>query len=158
VVFGRSDAPQTALAAAVGASCAIPAWYAPVQIAGRRYIDGGTTSNASVDLIDPADYDEVYVLAPMAALQPDNPLAPVARVERRVRRTITRGILRDVTRLRSHGVRVTVLTPGAEDLTVMGANLMNPRRRVAVLHTAMRTTAADIRRQRQAAQDEAQYG
>jgi len=158
VVFGRADAPQAPLAAAVGASCAIPAWYAPVQIAGRRYIDGGTTSNASVDLIDPPDYDEVYVLAPMAALEPDSPRDPIARVERRVRRTITRGIMRDVARMRSHGVRVTVLTPGAEDLTVMGANLMNPRRRVAVLHTAMRTAAAEIRRQRWAAQDEAQSG
>lgn len=158
VVFGRADAPQAPLATAVGASCAIPAWYAPVQIAGRRYIDGGTTSNASVDLIDPPHYDEVYVLAPMAALEPDSPRAPIARVERRVRRTITRGIMRDVARLRSHGVRVTVLTPGAEDLTVMGANLMNPRRRVAVLHTAMRTAAAEIRRQRWLAQDEAQSG
>jgi NTE family protein len=158
VVFGRADAPPAPLASAVGASCAIPAWYAPVRIAGGRYIDGGTVSNASVDLIDPADYDEVYVLAPMAAVEPDNPRTPVAMVERRVRRTITRGIMRDVTRLRSHGVRVTVLTPGAEDLALMGTNLMNPRRRLAVLHTAMRTAAVDIRRQRRAAQDEAQYG
>jgi hypothetical protein len=29
---------------------------------------------------------------------------------------------------------------------------------LAVLHTALRTTAAEIRRQQQAAQDEAQYG
>ena len=156
MVFGRTDAPPASLATAVVASCAIPAWYAPVSIAGRRYIDGGTTSNASVDLIDPADYDEVYVLAPMAALEPDNPRTPVAKVERRLRRTITRGVMRDVNRLRSHGVRVTVLTPGAEDLAMMGANLMNPRRRLAVLHTALRTAAMEIRQQRRA--DEAQYG
>lgn len=159
VVFGRADAPATSLADAVGASCAIPAWYAPVQISGRRYIDGGTTSNASVDLLDPGDYDEVYVLAPMAALEPDSPRAPVARLERRIRRTVTRGILRDVSRLRDHGVRVTVLTPGAEDLAMMGANLMNPRRRLAVLHTAIRTAAAELRhQQRRGALDEAQSG
>jgi hypothetical protein len=28
---------------------------------------------------------------------------------------------------------------------MMGANLMNPRRRIAVLHTAMRTAAIEIR-------------
>ncbi|HTZ44137.1 MAG TPA: patatin-like phospholipase family protein [Jatrophihabitans sp.] len=148
VVFGRPEAPRTALAAAVGASCAIPAWYAPVRISGRSYIDGGTTSNASVDLIDPGQVDEVFVLAPMAALEPDSPRTPVAMLERRVRRTITRGIMRDVTRLRHHGVRVTVLTPGAEDLASMGANLMNAKRRLRVLHTAMRTTAVELRRQR----------
>jgi NTE family protein len=158
VVFGGADAPPAPLASAVVASCAIPAWYAPVRIAGGRYIDGGTVSNASVDLIDPADYDEVYVLAPMAAVEPDSPRTPVAMIERRVRRTITRVIMRDVSRLRSHGVRVTVLTPGAEDLALMGTNLMNPRRRLAVLHTAMRTAAVDIRQQQRAAQDEAQYG
>ncbi len=158
VVFGRAGAPPAPLAVAVGASCAIPAWYAPVSIAGRRYIDGGTASNASVDLIDPAEYDEVYVLAPMAAVEPDNPRTPIAMVERRVRRTITRGILRDVDRLRSHGVRVTMLTPGAEDLTMMGTNLMNPRRRLAVLHTALRTTAANIRQLQRTTNDEARYG
>jgi NTE family protein len=158
VVFGRADAPQAPLAEAVGASCAIPAWYAPVRIAGGRYIDGGTVSNASVDLIDPACYDEVYVLAPMAALAPDNPRTPVAILERRVRRTITRGIMRDVTRLRGHGVRVTMLTPSAEDLALMGSNLMNPRRRLDVLHTAMRTAAVEIRRQQRTTQDEARSG
>ncbi|MFL6162782.1 MAG: patatin-like phospholipase family protein [Jatrophihabitantaceae bacterium] len=159
VVFGSPDAPRATLADAVGASCAIPAWYAPVGISGRRYIDGGTASNASVDLIDPADHDEVYVLAPMAALQLDTPRAPVAKLERRVRRTITRGILRDVNRLRQHGARVTMLTPGAEDLATMGANLMNPRRRLLVLHTAMRTAASELRQQqRRGALDEAQYG
>lgn len=159
VAFGRADAPTAPLSDAVGASCAIPAWYAPVRISGRRYIDGGTVSNASVDLVDPSDYDEVYVLAPMAALEPDSPRTPIAMVERRMRRTITRGILRDVSRLRSHGVRVTLLTPGAEDLTMMGANLMNPRRRLEVLHTAMRTAALDIRQQqRRPTLDEAQYG
>ena len=35
------------LPAAVVASCAIPAWYAPVTIDGGRYIDGGTVSNTS---------------------------------------------------------------------------------------------------------------
>jgi NTE family protein len=147
VVFGRDGDPTAELAEAVCASCAIPAWYAPIRIAGRAYIDGGTVSNASVDLVPLGDYDEVYVLAPMAAVEPDNPRSPVAMVERRVRRAITRGIAHDVARLRDSGARVMLLTPGPEDLTMMGANLMNPRRRVGVLHTALRTTAADIRRQ-----------
>lgn len=148
VVFGRDGAPVAGLPEAVCASCAIPAWYRPVKIDGRSYVDGGTISNASVDLVPAAEVDEVYVLAPMAALAPDSPRSPVAMVERRVRRAITRGIVADVASLRSAGISVTVLTPGPEDLAVMGANLMNPRRRTEVLHTALRTTAAEIRAQR----------
>jgi NTE family protein len=106
IVFGRDGEPSAELPAAVSASCAIPAWYAPVRIEGRTYIDGGTASNASVDLVPPGVYDEVYVLAPMAAVRPDNPRSPVAMIERRVRRAITRGILHDVAQLREGGSRV----------------------------------------------------
>ena len=146
-VFGREDEPAAGLADAVCASCAIPAWYTPVQINSRSYIDGGAVSNASVDLLAGQDLEEVFVLAPMAAMEPDSPRSPVARLERRVRRSITRGIGSDIALLRETGTMVTLLTPGAEDLAVMGANLMNPRRRMAVLHTAMRTAASTLRNQ-----------
>jgi NTE family protein len=147
VVFGREGDPEASLADAVCASCAIPAWYAPMKIGGSAYIDGGTRSNASVDLLREESWDEVFVLAPMAAVVPDSPRSPVAMVERRVRKAITRGITHDVDALRQDGAAVTLLTPGREDLEVMGANLMNPRRRAAVLHTSIRTTAMEIRRQ-----------
>jgi NTE family protein len=147
VVFGRDGSPPAPLADAVCASCSIPAWYQPVRIDSRAYIDGGTASNASVDLVAEGEYDEIYVLAPMAALSPDSPRSPVAMVERRVRRSITRGIMHDVKPLRESGSRVMVLTPGPDDLEVMGANLMNPRRRTAVLQTSLRTAAAEIRSQ-----------
>ncbi|MEO6504083.1 MAG: patatin-like phospholipase family protein [Jatrophihabitantaceae bacterium] len=146
-VFGHDDEPVAGLADAVCASCAIPAWYTPVQIDSRAYIDGGAVSNASVDLLADQDLDEVYVLAPMAAVEPDSPRSPVARLERRVRRSITRGIAHDIAVLREAGAQVTLLTPGPEDLAVMGTNLMNPRRRTAVLHTSMRTSASALRDQ-----------
>jgi NTE family protein len=146
-VFGREGEPVAGLADAVCASCAIPAWYTPMVINSRPYIDGGAVSNASVDLLSGQELDEVFVLAPMAAVQPDSPRSPVARLERRVRRSITRGISNDIAVLRESGARVTLLTPGPEDLTAMGANLMNPRHRTAVLHTAMRTAASTLRDQ-----------
>jgi len=147
-VFGREDEPVAELADAVCASCAIPAWYTPVRIGSRAYIDGGAVSNASVDLLAGQQLDEVFVLAPMAALEVDSPRSPVARLERRVRRLITRTICADIAGLREAGTKVTLLTPGPEDLTVMGANLMNSRRRTAVLHTAMRTAANTLRHQK----------
>jgi NTE family protein len=44
VAFGRADAPEASLADAVAASCAIPGFYRPVEIGGRRYVDGGMWS------------------------------------------------------------------------------------------------------------------
>jgi NTE family protein len=49
VLFGRDR--EVALADAVVASCAIPAWYPPAMIDGRPYVDGGAVSNTSVDVL-----------------------------------------------------------------------------------------------------------
>ena len=43
VVFGRDGAPPAGVGQAVAASCAIPGWFAPVEIDGVRYVDGGCT-------------------------------------------------------------------------------------------------------------------
>ncbi len=127
VAFGRHDAPPAALPDAVVASCSIPGWYRPAEIDGA-----------------PAGLDEVYVLAPLASMVSDRPRKPHERVERRIRRFITFTLRREVQVLRSHGARVTVLTPGPEDLAAMGVNVMDPRRRENVLETSLRTCAAAL--------------
>jgi NTE family protein len=146
VVFGRPSEPAAALADAVCASCAIPAWYEPVVIDGRRYIDGGARSNTSLDLLIGEDYDEIFVLAPMAAVVTDSPRSPTVMMERRIRRAITKGITHDAEQLTRAGAAVTLLTPGPEDLASMGSNLMNARRRTEVLHTSLRTSTATLRK------------
>jgi NTE family protein len=145
-VFGRDGAPPATLADAVTASCAIPGWYAPVVIDGRPYVDGGTLSPTSLDLLDGAGLDEVYVLAPMASFAYDRPRAAMARAERRWRRLVSRRVLADADLLRASGTAVTLLGPGPEDLQAIGANLMDPRRRQAVLATALRTSTEALRR------------
>jgi NTE family protein len=142
VVFGRDGAPEARLADAVVASCSVPGWYSPVVIDGRRYVDGGVRSATSLGLVAGQDIEEVCVLAPMASLVADRRYAPHLRLERRVRSFFTHALLRDVRALRAMGVKVTVLTPGPEDLAVMGINLMDPRRRLAVLETSLRTSAS----------------
>lgn len=144
VMFGRAGAPRVPLADAVVASCSIPGWYEPAVIDGRRYVDGGVRSSTSLQSLAQAGLDEVYVLAPMASLLPDRPSRAAERLERRVRRMITRSLLREAAVLRSRGTRVTVLTPGPEDLAAMGANVMDPRRRKPVLDISLRTSAATL--------------
>jgi len=146
VAFGRDGAPAARLPDAVAASCSIPGWYEPVVIGGRRYVDGGVRSPTSVGLLARAGIAEAYVLAPMASIVTDRPRKPYERVERQVRALITMTLLREVRALRAAGIRVTVLTPGPDDLAVMGANLMDPRRRTAVLETSLATSAATLAR------------
>jgi NTE family protein len=146
VPFGRADAPETDLASAVKASCSIPGWYAPVTIDDRRYVDGGACSPTSVDLLAGEGLDIVYVLSPMTSFEMDRPSRAAARVERYLRRVVTKRLHREAEKVRAAGTEVVVLSPGAEDLQGFGANLMDPRRRIHVLETSIRTTAAALAR------------
>ena len=142
VIFGRDRAPEAELAEAVVASCSIPGWYAPREIGGRRYVDGGVRSPTSLAVLARAGVAEAYVLAPMASLVTDRPATRLERLERRLRALVTRSLLRQAQALRAQGIRVTLLTPGPEDLAAMGVNLMDPSRRAATLETSLRTSAA----------------
>jgi NTE family protein len=144
VAFGRAGAPEVPLAAAVVASCSIPGWYEPKDIDGRQYVDGGVCSSTSADLLSRVPLDEVYVLAPMASFELDNPWHPALRLERVFRRIMTLALARELRKVAATGAAVTVLTPGPEDLTAIGANLMNPARRAEVLETSLRTSEAAL--------------
>ena len=141
VLFGRDGAPPASLTDAVVASCSIPGWYEPAVIGGRRYVDGGVRSMTSLDVLAGTDIQDVYVLAPMASTETDHPLQPHLRMERRLRQVLTHVLVRQARALAAQGKRVTVLTPGPRDLAAMGVNLMDPRRRQAVLELSFRTSA-----------------
>ncbi len=129
VLFGHPDAPRAPLPEAVVASCSIPGWYEPTHIDGRRYVDGGIRSSTSLSALSGTDVHEVYV-----------------RIERRLRQLITRALLRQARALSAQGKHVTIVTPGPKDLAVMGANLMDPRRRQAVLDVSLRTSEDSLAR------------
>jgi NTE family protein len=144
VAFGRAGAPAATLPEAVVASCSIPGWYEPMRIGGRRYVDGGVRSSTSVELLAKVPLDEVYVLAPMASYRPDRPRNPALRAERLIRQWMTRSLIREVAKVEASGARVTVLTPGPEDLAAIGLNLMDPVRRLQVLETSLQTSPAQL--------------
>src|SRR5262249_26493510 len=146
VVFGRDGAPAATLSEAVTASCSIPGWYEATPIGGRRDVDGGTCSSASGDVLGGQGLGEGVVLAPSTAFAFGRPGTVAARLERRLRRAFTRRMLREAAKLRASGTRVTMIGPGPEDLTAIGANLMNPRRRRLVLETSLRTSLDALRR------------
>lgn len=140
VVFGKEDAPEVDIADAVAASCSIPGWYEPVVISGTRYVDGGTWSATSADLLREEKLDHVYVVAPMASFDLDHPHNVTSTLERAWRLRVTKRMIREVGRLRRAGMGVTVMAPTAGDLAVMGSNFMDPARRRDVLVTSLRTS------------------
>lgn len=141
VVFGRPGAPVAPLASAVMASCAIPGWFAPVDIGGRSYVDGGAVSATSVDVLAHAGMDEVYVIAPMVSFEMDSPSGIQAKLERRWRSQVTKVCRDEMALVRASGASVIAIGPGPEDLEAIGANLMDAKRRRLVLDTSLRTSA-----------------
>lgn len=141
VVFGRPGAPVAPLASAVMASCAIPGWFAPVEIGGRSYVDGGAVSATSVDVLAHSGVDEVYVIAPMVSFETDSPSGIQARLERRWRSQVTKVCRDEIDVVRAAGARVHAIGPGPRDLEAIGANLMDASRRRLVLDTSLSTSA-----------------
>jgi NTE family protein len=95
------------LTLAVGASAAVPGIFPPVRIDGRRYIDGGITSDTNAHLA--VGCDEVLVIAPL-----------------------DRGYLeREVESLHAGGTRVTIVAPSPETNELLGRHLalLDPARR-----------------------------
>ena len=79
VTFGRPGEPAADLADAVAASAAVPGYYQPVTIAGRRYIDGGVWSFSNADALRDAGCDTVICLTPFSTRAPLSRSAAISR-------------------------------------------------------------------------------
>ena len=66
VIFGAPDAPRATVAEAVLASCAVPWIFAPVEIGGREYVDGGVWSPTNLDAVPAGRGSRVLCLIPTA--------------------------------------------------------------------------------------------
>src|SRR4051794_11216878 len=106
-VFGAADSPRAQIRDAVAASCAIPAFYHPVKIGGRRYVDGGVCSLSNADLLCDRDLDVVIVLNPMSSLAQVGG-GPVQRVAGAVRTVAGRRLGHEIKKLREQGTEVLV--------------------------------------------------
>ncbi|TXH40341.1 MAG: patatin-like phospholipase family protein [Actinobacteria bacterium] len=137
VVFGR-EASAT-VADAVSASCAVPGYFAPVEIAGRQYIDGGAHSMVSLDLLAGEGLDLVIVSAPLSttdwvAGDPGN----LPRVALRAQ------LQREARRLR--GTRIITVAPDARMRRIMGTNSMVAAKRAPVADAALEYARSVFRR------------
>lgn len=100
---------------AVASSCAVPGVFPPITIGGRRYMDGGVRSGASVDLAAGSERVLLVTLMGSARAGVDDPrfAAMQARADR------------EIETVRQAGGTVEVLSPDPEAAAVMGVNLMD---------------------------------
>lgn len=145
VVFGRADAPTADVADAAAASCAIPGFFRPVSIAGRRYVDGGVCSPSNLDLLAGHGLDLVICLNPLSSLDRDVYGGPLDRFNQASRQSNGRRLGHEAKRVRRSGTEVLLVQPVAEDLRTMGRNMMSGVRRHQVIETARETVAEQLR-------------
>jgi NTE family protein len=127
VVFGAPGAPTARVDEAVLASCSVPWLFAPVEIGGREYVDGGVWSLSNLDAAPVGRGGEVLALLPVAGR--GGPLSLV-------RTAAQAAVLAELQVLRARGASVRVVAPDADVIDAMGPNLMNARRRGRVLDAA----------------------
>ena len=145
VAFGRDDAPRASLADAVAASCAIPGFYRPVRIGGKRYVDGGVASTSNLDLLADRDLDLVICMNPTSSLHAPQSRTFGERAAAVMRQASGRRLGYEAKRVRGSGSRVVLIQPTIQDLDAIGTNLMNSKRRHQVIEVAAETVARHLR-------------
>jgi len=140
-VFGRPGAPPAGMGEAVASSCAIPGFFAPVDIGGVRYVDGGAHSLTNLATVRDEDLDLVVVSAPMSRAGTRQPgLGMVARELSRLQ------LSAEARRVRDHGGEVVIFAPSGEDLRVMGGNPMDRSRQEPIARQARESMLRRIER------------
>lgn len=122
VVFGRRGAPAAGLPDAVAASCAIPGYFAPVEIGGGRYVDGGVWSVTNADLAATGELDVLLILSPMSTARSGIPGAAGAVFRAAVRAALRR----EGAAVERTGTRVVICEPGPELAAAMGEGPWTP--------------------------------
>lgn len=145
IAFGREDAPPAPLADAVAASCAIPGFYRPVRIAGRRYVDGGVHSMSNLDVLAGRGLDLVICLNPTSSLHAPQPRTLGERAASVMRQASGRRLGSEARSVRAAGADVILIQPTVHELDAMGTNLMSSTRRREVTEVGAHTVAKHLR-------------
>jgi len=107
------------LVPAVAASCAVPGYFAPVTVDGRRLIDGGAHSATNADLLLDDELDLVIVVSPLSGR------GRLGRtLDALVRRLAARTLRAEVAALEGRGTPVVVVEPTAAAVVAMGHDLL----------------------------------
>lgn len=148
VVFGGRDRlryPHVTVGQAVQASCAVPGYFAPVLVAGERFVDGGVHSTTNADLAASLPGggrpDLVVVSAPMS---PER-AGPELPSRRALRQFARRALAAEVAGLRGRGLGVVTFTPDPAATQLMAGNTMDPAKAPAIVEHVNAAVRARLR-------------
>lgn len=128
VVLGQASSPTPSIGTAVAASSAVPTYFAPVEIDGERYVDGGVHSPTNAHLIGGLGLDRVIVSSPMSARPGVGTASATGWNPRLVGRPYHHlRLVQELTTLRRRGAvgELLVFEPTARDLRAMGVSGMH---------------------------------
>jgi NTE family protein len=140
-VFRGPGRYNVSVGQAVAASCAIPGFYRPVRIDSKRYVDGGVTSSANIDLLGGEGLNLIICMLPLSPVTAVARRSPLARF----RSTLQRNLLRQIREIEGTGTRVLLIEPEGRAADLIGLNFMNRSRSHAVAHAAAETVRHRLR-------------
>ncbi len=124
VVWGEDPARDPSPGVAVAASCAIPGFLAPVEHAGRRFVDGGLHSPTNADVLLSRGCTTAVVISPMST----SGLHGFGRPDRPLRSLWHRRLRQELRSLEAAGVRTVVIEPDAREYRILPPNLLDDTR------------------------------
>jgi NTE family protein len=131
-IFSRETTPDVPISQAVTASSAVPLLYKPVEINGRRYVDGAVRGNASLDLAVERGATLVITINPLApdagqlepeAAEPENMQVVLNQVFRTIFHANLHYHVKHLARLHPE-VDFVVIEPAADDQLMSQHNVM----------------------------------
>jgi NTE family protein len=145
VVFGRNDPPADGLAAAVAASCAVPGYFAPVDVDGDLYLDGGIASTTNADALVDAELDLVVTVMPMGSIE-DEEGSPRSRpsFERYLRDRVAHKLRAELSGLDA-GTASLTLAPGPNVVEHLAGDFMSADLAPTIVREAFFETGDQLR-------------
>ncbi len=132
VMFGAPGHREVPVSVAVQASCAIPGFFAPVRCGTHTYVDGGVWSPTNMDTAAVGRGQSVLCLNPTGSLRVA--VGSIAGAFGPVSRAV---VAAEALALRHRGALVTTINPDKRTAALLGTNLMDHRRRSAVIEAGL---------------------
>jgi NTE family protein len=140
-VFGPPQVPSDGLAAAVAASCAVPGYFAPVEVDGGIYLDGGIASSTNAEVL-PDGIDLAIVFAPMASAEPQNGFS----LDRLVRDRTRSRLRHELSQLSARGIESLVFAPGPQTIARLGHDFMSDAAAAEIVVSSFLETGEQLHR------------
>lgn len=150
-VFGHADERSpgsVSVSQAVRASGAIPGFFRPVEINGRRYVDGGLHSATNADLVADLGLDLVVISSPMSAER----IRLRSPMNLAIRSLPAFQLRAEIRAIRNAGAEVLVIEPDDDVMRTVGPNPMDPTRALPVLLESNAASLTNLKRPELAAQ------